>query len=173
MLLTGGSHHTCNFQKPGTTWRAEAHKFLVGGMNMQRTIRAFMFLFLSAWAAGASAAEPDEEPAAGEEPVAAVADSITVTSASRRRERIAEAPAAMSVVTRSEIERQASHGQVPKLLENAPGVELTQNGLYDFNLNLRGFNAAINRRVLVLIDGRDASMPFTGSQEWPAISFPL
>jgi len=102
-----------------------------------------------------------------------VAESITVTSASRRRERIVEAPAAVTVVTGEEAARQSSHGQVPKLLELAPGVELTQSGLYDFNFNLRGFNTSLNRRVLVLIDGRDPSLPFLGSQEWSAFSFPL
>lgn len=140
---------------------------------MKRTICALGLLLSLAWTVDASAAEPEEKPAAEEGTVANVADSITVTAASRRRERIVEAPAAVSVATRSEIERQAAHGQVPKLLENAPGVELTQSGIYDFNLNLRGFNAVLNRRVLVLVDGRDASMPFLGGQEWPAFSFPL
>lgn len=139
---------------------------------MKRTILALVFPLLLGRAAGAFADEP-EKAETEEGAVATVADSITVTSASRRPERIVEAPAAMTAVTRSEIERQASHGQVPKLLENAPGAELTQSGVYDFNFNIRGFNTALNRRVLVLIDGRDASMPFTGSQEWVAFSFPL
>ena len=73
--------------------------------------------------------------------------SITVVSASRRAERITEAPAAISVVPREEIERQASHGQLPKLLEFTPGAEVTQSGVYDFNFNTRGFNSSLNRRV--------------------------
>lgn len=100
-------------------------------------------------------------------------ETVTVVSASRHREKIVDAPAAVSVVTEEEIERQAGHGQLPKLVEFVPGAELTQSGVYDFNFNTRGFNSSLNRRVATLIDGRDPSVPFLGSQEWAAISFPL
>lgn len=98
------------------------------------------------------------------------AETITVFSASRRQERIVEAPAAVTVVSEDEIERQASHGQLPKLLEFTPGAEITQSGLYDFNLNTRGFNSSLNRRVPTLIDGRDPSVPFLMSQEWTSLA---
>jgi iron complex outermembrane receptor protein len=101
------------------------------------------------------------------------AETITVTSASRRVERITEAPAAVTLVTEQEIEREAAHGQLPKLLEFTPGAEVTQSGVYDFNFNTRGLNSSLNRRVVTLIDGRDPSVPFLGAQEWAAISFPL
>ncbi len=101
------------------------------------------------------------------------AETITVTSASRRVERITEAPAAVTLVTEQEIKREASHGQLPKLLEFTPGAEVTQSGVYDFNFNTRGLNSSLNRRVVTLIDGRDPSVPFLGAQEWAAISFPL
>jgi len=68
-------------------------------------------------------------------------ESLTVYSASRRQERIVEAPAAVTVVSEEQIAREASHGQVPKLLEFTPGVEVTQSGIYDYNLNTRGFNS--------------------------------
>lgn len=101
------------------------------------------------------------------------ADTITVFSASKRQERIVDAPAAVTVVAVEEIEREASSGQVPKLLEFTPGVDFTQSGLYDFNFNTRGFNSSLNRRILTLIDGRDPNVPFLGAQEWAAVSFPL
>ena len=101
------------------------------------------------------------------------AETITVVSASRREERITEAPAAVNVVSEQEIEREASTGQVPKLLEFTPGVDFTQSGLYDFNFNTRGFNSSLNRRILTLIDGRDPAVPFLGAQEWAAVSFPM
>lgn len=101
------------------------------------------------------------------------ADTITVFSASRRRERIVEAPAAVTVVAEEQIQREASHGQLPKLMEFTPGAEVTQSGIYDFNLNTRGFNSSLNRRVPSLIDGRDPSVPFLGAQDWPSLSWPL
>ncbi|HWM93572.1 MAG TPA: TonB-dependent receptor [Thermoanaerobaculia bacterium] len=101
------------------------------------------------------------------------AETITVTSVSRREERITEAPAAVTVISEREIEQEASTGQVPKLLEFTPGVDFAQSGLYDINFNTRGFNSSLNRRILTLIDGRDPAVPFLGSQEWAAVSFPM
>ncbi len=103
----------------------------------------------------------------------AFAETITVVSASRRTERIVDAPAAITVITEAEIEKQASHGQLPKVLEFTPGAEVTQSGVYDYNFNTRGFNSSLTRRVATLIDGRDPSVPFLGAQEWAAVSFPL
>ena len=100
-------------------------------------------------------------------------DEIVVYAASSRAERIVEAPAAVTLVTEQEIERKAANGQLPKLVEFTPGAEVTQSGIYDFNLNTRGFNSSLNRRVATLIDGRDPSIPLLGAQEWSAISFPL
>ena len=101
------------------------------------------------------------------------ADTLTVYSASRRQERIVDAPAAVTHLSEEEIEREASHGQLPKLLEFTPGAQVTQSGVYDFNFNTRGFNSSLNRRIVTLIDGRDPSVPFLGAQEWAAISLPL
>jgi iron complex outermembrane receptor protein len=101
------------------------------------------------------------------------ADTITVVSASRRRERIVEAPAAVTVITEEQISRESAHGQLPKLLEHTPGAETTQSGLYDFNFNSRGFNSSLNRRILVLVDGRDPSLTFLSSQEWYGLTIPL
>ncbi len=103
----------------------------------------------------------------------AYAEAVTVYAASRRVERIVDAPAAISVVGEKLIAKQAGHAQLPKLLEFEPGAEVTQSGLYDYNLNSRGFNSSLNRRVATLIDGRDPSVPFLGAQEWAAVSFPL
>lgn len=100
-------------------------------------------------------------------------EALIVVAPSRRLERIVEAPASVTRVTEAEIEEQAAHGQLPKLLEFTPGAEVTQSGLYDFNFNARGFNSSLNRRVATVIDGRNPSIPFLGSEEWSAVSFPL
>lgn len=102
-----------------------------------------------------------------------VAETITVYSASRRTERVVEAPAAVTVATTEQIEAAAPSGQAPRIIESAPGVDFTQSGLYDFNFNARGFNSSLNRRILTLVDGRDPSVPFLGAQEWAALSFPI
>jgi iron complex outermembrane receptor protein len=102
-----------------------------------------------------------------------IAETITVYSASRRTERVTEAPAAVTVVPQEDIAAIAPSGQAPRVIETAPGVDFTQSGLYDTNFNTRGFNSSLNRRILTLIDGRDPAIAFLGSQEWAAVSFPL
>ena len=98
------------------------------------------------------------------------AETITVFSASRRRERVVEAPAAVTVVAEEQLERESPHGQLAKVLEFTPGAQVTQSGLYDFNLNTRGFNSSLNRRVPALVDGRDPTVPFLMSNDWPSMS---
>jgi outer membrane receptor for ferrienterochelin and colicins len=102
-----------------------------------------------------------------------VAETITVYSASRRTERVVDAPAAVTVVPQEDIEAVAASGQAPRIIESAPGVDFTQSGLYDTNFNARGFNSSLNRRILTLIDGRDPAIAFLGSQEWAALSLPI
>jgi len=102
-----------------------------------------------------------------------VAETITVYSASRRTERLTEAPAAITVIAQEDIAAVAASGQAPRIIESAPGVDFTQSGLYDSNFNARGFNSSLNRRILTLIDGRDPAIAFLGSQEWAAVSVPL
>jgi iron complex outermembrane receptor protein len=100
-------------------------------------------------------------------------ETLTVVSTSRRLERLVEAPASVTRVTAAEISEKAAHGQVAKLVEFAPGAQLTQSGVYDYNFNTRGFNSTLNRRVVVLFDGRNSAAPFLGAQEWAAVGFPL
>lgn len=91
---------------------------------------------------------------------------VTVYGATRRLQKITDAPASISVVLPSEIERANTHGQLAKTLDNFPGVDVVQSGMNDFNVNTRGFNNSINRRVLVLLDGRDMSTPLLNLVEW-------
>jgi len=100
-------------------------------------------------------------------------ETLIVRGASRQVERIVDAPAAANLISETSIARRASHGQVAKLLEFTPGARVAQGDLWDFNMGTRGFNKALNRRVGVLLDGRDISLPFFGYQGWGTFSFPL
>lgn len=99
-------------------------------------------------------------------------ESVTIRAAELAA-KIVDSPAAVTSVPEEQIEREASHGQLPKVLEFTPGAEVTQSGLYDFNFNTRGFNSSLNRRVSTYIDGRDVGVVLLGAQEWAALSFPL
>ena len=98
---------------------------------------------------------------------------IVVQGASRAPERIVEAPAAISVVPPEQLQSAAITAQAPLALQSTPGVDVVQSGVNDFNVNARGFNSSLNRRVLVLQDGRDLAIAFLGSQEWNGMTQPL
>ncbi len=103
------------------------------------------------------------------EPVAVALTEIVVQGASRAPERIVEAPAAISVVPQEVLQTTSITGQAPLALQAVPGADVVQSGVNDFNVNARGFNSSLNRRVLVLQDGRDLSIAFLGAQEWNAL----
>ncbi len=110
---------------------------------------------------------------AGLEPVTISLSEIVVEGASRAPERIVEAPAAISVVPQEVLQSVSITGQAPVALQSVPGVDVVQSGVNDFNVNARGFNSSLNRRVLVLQDGRDLAIAFLGSQEWNGMTQPL
>jgi len=107
------------------------------------------------------------------EPVAVALTELVVSAASRAPERIVEAPAAISVVEPEVLQNTSLTGQTPLALQRVPGVDVVQSGVNDFNVNARGFNSTLNRRVLVLQDGRDLSIAFLGAQEWNGMVQPL
>ena len=107
------------------------------------------------------------------EAVAVSLGEIVVEGASRGPERIVEAPAAISVVPQEVLQNVAVTGQAPMALQSVPGVDIVQSGVNDFNVNARGFNSSLNRRVLTLQDGRDLAIAFLGSQEWAGLTQPL
>ncbi|HEV8197690.1 MAG TPA: TonB-dependent receptor [Gemmatimonadales bacterium] len=97
---------------------------------------------------------------------------LQVTGASKVPERSVEAPAAFSIVEPRVLQATGITGQAPLALREVPGVDIAQSGMNDFNVNARGFNSSLNRRVLVLQDGRDLAIAFLGSQEWNALAVP-
>jgi len=95
---------------------------------------------------------------------------IMVYAASRQGEKLTDAPAAVDIVTPMAIEQASVHGQTAKTLEHFSGIDVVQSGSNDFNVNARGFNNSINRRMLVLIDGRDPSTPLINLVEWNSLA---
>ena len=106
------------------------------------------------------------------EPMPVTLAEVVVSGASRAPERVTEAPAAISQVDPRTLTTTSINGQVPLALRNVPGIDVAQSGLNDFNVNARGFNSTLNRRVLVLQDGRDLAIAFLGAQEWNALTLP-
>ncbi len=84
-------------------------------------------------------------------------NTITV-SASRRAEKVLDAPASIDVLSAEEVSRQAT--QSPALaLRNVTGFDLAQTGADRFEAVLRGFNNAFSGALYVMTDYRQANAP--------------
>ena len=81
-----------------------------------------------------------------------------IVTASRRREKITDAPAAISVISELKI-RNASNPNLGDYFKNIKGVDFTASGLDSYNLGARGFNSSFSSRLLTLTDGRMANVP--------------
>lgn len=100
-------------------------------------------------------------------------DDIVIYSATKQKQKITESPAAVYHQSPSELRASSRTGQIAQVFQNYSGVDVLQSGASDFIVNTRGFNGGLNRRVLVLQDGRETSMPLLGAQEWNSFSMPL
>ncbi|MBT3216583.1 MAG: TonB-dependent receptor [Candidatus Marinimicrobia bacterium] len=81
-----------------------------------------------------------------------------VVTASRRRERVEDAPAAISVISKKEIRRE-SNTNLGSYLKGVKGIDFTQSGIDSYNMTARGFNSSFSSRLLTLTDGRMANVP--------------
>ncbi len=81
-----------------------------------------------------------------------------ITASRGKREKLTDAPAAMSVITSSEI-RRGSNPNLGDYFKHVKGVDFTASGIDGFNLSARGFNTSFSSRLLTLTDGRKANVP--------------
>jgi iron complex outermembrane receptor protein len=84
-----------------------------------------------------------------------------VVSASRRQEKILDAPASISVLQPEEMQREVNTSSI-EALRATPGVDMAQTGIDRREVVLRGFNEAFNGSTYVLTDYREAAVPSLG-----------
>ncbi len=90
---------------------------------------------------------------------------IKVTSVSRVEERLADAPAAVFVITGDEI-RRSGVTTIAEALRLAPGVEVARRSAHAWSITMRGFNSDLANKLLVLIDGRSVYSPLYAGVFW-------
>ena len=84
-----------------------------------------------------------------------------VVSASRRAEKVTDAPATITRIEAAEIENTAGNSFAPAL-KQAKGLDFIQVGVTAVAVNARGFNSAFNNRMLLMEDNRIAVLPENG-----------
>ncbi len=84
-----------------------------------------------------------------------------VVSASRRAEKITDAPATITRIDAAAIANTVGNSFAPALKE-VKGIDFIQVGVTAVAINARGFNSAFNNRMLMMEDNRIAVLPENG-----------
>lgn len=84
-----------------------------------------------------------------------------VVSASRRVEKVTDAPAAITTIDAHALEGTVGNSFAPAL-KGVPGLDFIQVGVTASAVNARGFNSSFNTRMLQTEDGRIATLPEAG-----------
>ena len=81
-----------------------------------------------------------------------------VVSASKKKEKLIDAPITIAVVSEQQI-RKTAGGDLGSMLKTVRGVETYQVGMGRTALNVRGFMSAFNGRFVSLVDGANYMEP--------------
>ena len=90
---------------------------------------------------------------------------ITVTSVAKREQRLADAAAAVFVITQEDI-RRSGVTTIPDALAMAPGLQVAKISASKWSVSSRGFAGYTSNKLLVLIDGRSVYSPAYSGTFW-------
>ena len=96
----------------------------------------------------------------------------TVTSVSRKSERLSDAASAVFVITQEDIRRSGATS-IPEALRLSPGLEVARQDAHTWAISARGFNDEFASKLLVLVDGRTVYSPLVASVNWDVQDYPL
>lgn len=94
------------------------------------------------------------------------------TSATGQPQRATEAPAAMEIVSATQIRRSGAV-DLPGVLKQVPGVDVLQWASDNADVSVRGYDQAFSSRLLVLVDGRQVYADHYGYTPWAAVPVEL
>jgi iron complex outermembrane receptor protein len=97
---------------------------------------------------------------------------VEVTSVSKQPQRIADAPASVTVIGQNDIQRSGLN-TIPDLLSLAPGMDVQRINANQWAVSARGFNGQLADDLLVLMDGRSIYTPTFGGVLWNTVDYPL
>jgi len=90
---------------------------------------------------------------------------MQVTSVSKRTQKVADAAAAVFVITQEDIRRSGATS-IPEALRLVPGLEVARIDENKWAIASRGFNGRFDNKLLVLIDGRSVYTPLFSGVYW-------
>src|SRR5256714_12226929 len=90
---------------------------------------------------------------------------MQVTSVSKRTQKVADAAAAIFVITQEDIRRSGATS-IPEALRMVPGLQVARIDENKWAIASRGFNGRFDNKLLVLIDGRSVYTPLFSGVYW-------
>jgi iron complex outermembrane receptor protein len=129
------------------------------------TVFATMCIAASVW--GQSQGAPDVTAMSVEDLM-----NVQVTSVSKRTQKVADAAAAIFVITQDDIRRSGARN-IPETLRMVPGIEVARLDENKWAIGSRGFNGRFADKLLVLIDGRSVYTPLFSGVYWDVQDVPL
>lgn len=94
------------------------------------------------------------------------------TSANGSPMRASDAPLDMTIISQEDIARYPARA-IPDILRHYAGVSVRQNTSTEYSVGVRGYNTAMNERLLVLVNGRQVFEDYFGLVNWSAIPVEL
>jgi iron complex outermembrane recepter protein len=162
----------------GESFASLADEFTEGKQNMLFTsrnisgrVKAAGRVLLAGLTAGLltmnAAAQSTQDVGPGDVAKMSVEDlmNIQVTSVSKRTQKVADAAAAVFVVTQEDIRRSGA-ASIPEALRLVPGLEVARIDENKWAIGSRGFNGRFDNKLLVLIDGRSVYTPLFSGVYW-------
>lgn len=135
-------------------------------------IAAFLSVFLVA-TAPSFPAELEEEEGSLDDEFAFLEETAMVESAVRHSQPLPESPAAITLLTRRDIEASGAR-TLPELLREVPNMDVRMASPFWYDISVRGGRSAAGAdNVLLLVDGRDVTLDIVGAQFWTAQHFSM
>ena len=90
---------------------------------------------------------------------------VTITSVSKKKQRLSEAAAAVYVITQEDI-RRSGVTHIAEALAMAPGIQVARISASKWSVSSRGFAGYTSNKLLVLMDGRSVYSPAYSGTFW-------
>ena len=140
---------------------------------------ALVFLCLIGLTAVARGEQPTTQASAASPPANDLSNlsledlmNVEVTSVSKKQQPMADAPAAISVISQDDIAR-SGFSTIPDLLRLAPGMDVARINSSSWAVSARGLNDEFANNLLVLQDGRSLYNPLFGGVFWNTVDYVL
>jgi len=97
---------------------------------------------------------------------------VQITSVAKQKQKVSQAPAAVSVISQDDI-RRSGMSSIPELLRLSPGLDVAQISAGTWAVSSRGFNDIYANKLLVLMDGRTVYTPAFSGVYWDSVDYIL